>query len=35
MVLRRIPGKRLATKLSTFGLVVLSGTIEIAELSKK
>jgi hypothetical protein len=30
MVLRRVPGKRLATKVSTFLLVLLAGASEIA-----
>ena len=31
MVLKRIPGKGLATKLSTLSLIVAAGLIEIAE----
>jgi hypothetical protein len=31
MVLRKIPGKGFANKLGTFGLVILSGIVEIGE----
>lgn len=31
MVLRKIPGKGWANKISSFGLVILSGIVDIAE----
>jgi hypothetical protein len=35
MVLRRIPGRNLGTKLSTFGLIMLAGIEELAIINKQ